>query len=73
MVYAILDTGYYTKIFCSKNHIITYKKEFIRVEGIGSYNIVGTGTLQYAVIDDNGCTINLMVKNTVYLPTLGAQ
>ena len=62
MVDAILDTGCYTKISCSKKHFITYKKEFIQVEGISSHNIVGTGTLQYTVIDDNGHTINLTVK-----------
>ena len=73
MVDAILDTGYYTKISCSKKLSITYKKEFIRVEGIGSHHIVGTGTIKYTVIDDNGHTVNLMAKNKLYVPTLGVQ
>ena len=54
-------------------HFITYKTRFIQVECIGFHNIVGTDTLQYTVIDNNGHTVNLMVKNIVYVPMLGVQ
>ena len=40
------------------------------VEGVGVHNIVGTSTLKYTVSDKNGDKVNILVKNTIHVPTM---
>ena len=61
------------KLPCFKKESITYIQAFIQVEGLGSHNIVDIGTVQYTVIDDDSHTINLILKNILYVPMLDVQ
>ena len=44
-----------------------------KVEGLGVHNIVGTGTVKYTVLDDNGDKVNLLIKNAIHVPTMDVR
>ena len=44
-----------------------------KVEGSGVHNIVGTGTLKYTVLDDNGDKVNLLINDAIHVPTMDAR
>ena len=66
-VEAILDTGCSTTISFELNDFIDYKPMKGKVEGLGVHNIVGTGTVKYTVLDDNGDKVNLLML-IIYQP-----
>ena len=37
---------------------------------MGVHNIVGTGTVTYTVIDDHGKKVNLVIRDSIHVPTL---
>ena len=72
-VEAILDSGCSTSISFERNDFINYKPMNGKVEGLGVHNIVGTGTIKYTVLDDNGDKVNLLVKNAIHVPTMDVR
>jgi len=72
-VEAILDTGCSTTISFELNDFIDYKPMKGKVEGLGVHNIVGTGTIKYTVLDDNGDKVNLLIKNAIHVPTMDVR
>ena len=70
---AILDTGCSTSISFERNDFIDYKTMNGKVEGLGIHNIVGTGTIKYTVLDDNGDKVNILIKNSIDLPTMDVR
>ena len=44
-----------------------------KVEGLGIHNIIGTGTLKYTMLDDNGDKVNLLTKNEIHVPTMAVR
>ena len=44
-----------------------------KVEGLGVHNIVGTGTLKYTVLDDNGDKVNLLINDAIHVPTMDVR
>ena len=72
-VEAILDTGCSTSISFERSDFINYKPMKSKVEGLGIHNIVGTGTIKYTVLDDNGDKVNLLVKNAIHVPTMDVR
>ena len=69
-VEAILDSGCSTSISFHKRDFIKYKPMSGKVEGLGVHNIVGTGTLKYTVLDDNGDEVNLLINDAIHVPTM---
>ena len=45
------------------SYFIDYKPMECKIEGLGVHNSVGTGTLKYTVLDDNGDKVNLLINN----------
>ena len=40
------------------------------MEGLGSHDIVGIGTVKYKVLDDNSQIKNIVLHNAIHVPTL---
>ena len=72
-VEAILDSGCSTSISFERNDFIDYKPMNGKVEGLGVHNIVGTGTIKYTVLDDDGNSVNLLIKNAIHVPTMDVR
>ena len=67
-VESMLDTGCSTFISFELNDFIDYKPTKGKVEGLGIHDIVGTGTLKYTLLDDNGDQVNVLIGNEIHVP-----
>ena len=67
---AILDSGCSTTLTSKQSDFITYSKDSGEVEGLGTHDIVGTGTVQYKVLDDDGIIKNIVLHDAIHVPTL---
>ena len=70
---AILYTGCSTSISFEWNDVIDHKPMKGKVECLGIHNIVGTCTIKYTVLDDNGDKVNLLIKNAIHVPTIDVR
>ena len=53
-----------------KEDCITFKASEGHVESLGIHKLKGKGNVKYTIIDNNGDNIKILVKNTLYVPTL---
>ena len=67
---AIVDTGCSRTLTYDRNDFITYDVTSGEVEGLGIHKIIGTGTVQYTVVDDTGETIQLRCRDAIHVPSL---
>ena len=72
-VEAVLDTGCSVTLSSERSDFITYKPTTGQVEGLGVHKIVGTGTVKYTVMDDNGKKVNLLICDSIHVPTLDVR
>ena len=72
-VEAVLDTGCSVTLSSERSDFILYKPTIGQVEGLGVHNIVSTGTVKYTVIDDNGKKVNLLIRDSIHVPTLDVR
>ena len=66
-VEANLDSECSTFISFHKRDFIKYKTMSGKVEGLGVHDIVGSGTLKYTVLDDNGDKVNLLINDAIHV------
>ena len=66
----ILDSGCSFTISNCKLDFINLRKSDGSVEGLGIHKIKGRGTVKYTVLDDNEDKINIIIENTLYVPSL---
>ena len=69
-VEAVLDSGCSTTLTSERSDFITYSISSGEVEGLGKHNIVGTGTVRYDVIDDDGNKVSIIINDAIHVPTL---
>ena len=67
---AVLDSGCSTTLTCDRSDFITYTDTTGEVEGLGTHNIVGTGSVKYKILDDNGNIKSLIIHDAIHVPTL---
>ena len=65
-----MDTGCSTTLTSERSDFITYEKDSGKVEGLGTHDIVGTGTVKYTVLDDNGNPRNIIIHDAIHVPSL---
>ena len=69
-VEAILDTGCSSTLTSERDDFITYEPDSGQVEGLGTHNIIGKGTIRYKVLDDNGNIETLQIHDVIHVPTI---
>ena len=54
---SIVDSGCSRTLTFDRKDFITYEETDGEVEGLGTHKIVGTGTVKYTVLDDDGVMV----------------
>ena len=64
-------------MFCyiSSEHsdVITYKPSTGKVQGLGVHRVVGTGAVKYTVVDANRDKVNILIRDSIHVPTLDVR
>ena len=66
----ILDTGASACFTYCMNDFISFTPLKSKVQGLGTLNIHGVGTVQYPIINDKGHKVMLTIKNAYYVPAI---
>ena len=56
-----------------QSDFITYKPTTGQVQGLGVHNIVGTGTVKYTVIDNQGKKAKIFIRDLIHVLTLDVR
>ena len=67
---AIVDTGCSRTLTFDRNDFITYDVISGEVEGLGTHQIIGTGTVEYTVVDDTGTSHPIRCHDAIHVPSL---
>ena len=72
-VKAVLVTGCSITQISTRSDIITYKPSTGKLHVLGVHNIEGTSTVKYTVIDDNEDKVNVLIRDSIHVPTLDVR
>ena len=69
-VEVLLVTGCSITQSSARSDIITYKPSTGKLHVLGVHDIEGTSTVKYTVIDDNEDKVNVLIRDSIHVPTL---
>ena len=73
VIEAILKTGASRTLTHDRSDFIEYEECTGKVEGLGAHPVVGIGTVRYVIKNDEGTTTEIILKNSIHVPTLNVR